>query len=303
MLLIDGVKYELWTPSDERNEFEPIVREHAQDIFGEESEYFDLKTRLESEYGKSSIPDGFVVVFGESPCWHIVEVELSKHDLHRHIVEQHSRFIMGITRAETRNRIVRAIYSEMANDNSRKQRFREAAKSDEIYPFLDEVISQPPVLTIIVEKPVKGLDEALKALSRDTISDIKVVELQTFVPEGVGSGAHAHLFAPLYNYPASACRQQGTETLGPLKHILKKNELKHRRLKISATESSLFPNVGVEFRVETDVGVFKTHVSREKPPRIRFISKWFDSHPELKIGDQLVIDVIEPMKRYRLRKA
>ena len=36
MLLIDGVKYQEWTPPNE-DEFERVVKEHAQDIFGENS--------------------------------------------------------------------------------------------------------------------------------------------------------------------------------------------------------------------------------------------------------------------------
>ncbi len=38
MLLIDGVRYEEWTPSSE-DQFEQVVKEHAQEIFGESSIY------------------------------------------------------------------------------------------------------------------------------------------------------------------------------------------------------------------------------------------------------------------------
>ena len=62
MLLIDGVKYELWTPSTE-DELEQMVKEHAQNIFGEQSIYLDIKPKLKSEVGTGSVPDGFVIVF------------------------------------------------------------------------------------------------------------------------------------------------------------------------------------------------------------------------------------------------
>ena len=81
MLLIDGVKYGEWTPATEA-EFEHIVKEHARDIFGEQSIYLDLKHKLKSESGIGSIPDGYVVVFGDEPHWHIVEVELASHPLY-----------------------------------------------------------------------------------------------------------------------------------------------------------------------------------------------------------------------------
>ena len=36
MLLIDGVRYELWTPPNE-DDFERVVKEHTQEIFSEQS--------------------------------------------------------------------------------------------------------------------------------------------------------------------------------------------------------------------------------------------------------------------------
>ncbi|MBI4267525.1 MAG: hypothetical protein HY662_01925, partial [Chloroflexi bacterium] len=79
MLLIDGVKYEEWTPPNE-DELEQIVIKHAQDIFGEDSIYFDKKQKLSSLAGVGSIPDGLVIMFGHALQWHIVEVELASHD-------------------------------------------------------------------------------------------------------------------------------------------------------------------------------------------------------------------------------
>ena len=32
----------------------------------------------------------------------------------------------------------------------------------------------------------------------------------------------------------------------------------------------------------------------------RNLREWFDSHPELKAGDKVVIKAVEPMKKYRL---
>ena len=96
MLLIDGVKYEEWVPPSE-DEFEQVVKEHAKDIFGEQSVYFDRKQKLKSLSGVGSIPDGYVITLGDSPQWHIVEVELSSHPLHDHIVSQVGRFIENST--------------------------------------------------------------------------------------------------------------------------------------------------------------------------------------------------------------
>lgn len=195
MLLIDGVKYELWTPPSE-DEFEQVVKEHTQDIFGEQSIYFDRKQKLKSLTGIGSIPDGYVIILGGSPHWHIVEVELSSHPLHEHIVSQVSKFIGGISNPSTQRGIVNAIDTEIRHDDFLTLRLRKAIESTEIYRFLADLISKPPVLTIIIEKDTPGLREAINTLKYP--QEIKVVELKTFTREGVGLRVHVHSFLPLY---------------------------------------------------------------------------------------------------------
>lgn len=305
MLLIDGVKYELWTPPSE-DEFERIVKEHAQDIFGEPSEYFG-KQKLESKLGKGSVPDGFVIMFGESPCWHIVEVELSSHDLHRHIVEQASRFIIGIRNLQTQNKIVGAIYSEIAKDDLRSLRVKKAIESAEIHRFLTDLVSKPPVLTIIIEKHTGELDEALSALAHP---QIKVVEFQTFVREGVGLGAHAHLFEPVYK-PAVHAETQPQSSQMPLGRsfeiTLKPAYIKYRYIHVPAVVKDFFPQSATMLELETDIGIIEVGFYIDPSQGLRWLQKglprWFKAHPELKDGDKLAIEVIESMKRYRLRKA
>jgi len=201
MLLIDGVKYEEWIPQGPRaeDEFEQEVKKHTQDIFGEQSIYLDRKQKLKSLSGIGSIPDGYVIIFGDSPHWHIVEVELSSHPLHEHIVSQVSKFIGGINNPNTQRGIVNAIDEEIRKDDFLTLRLRKAIEPTEIYKFLANLISKQPILTIIIEKDTEELSEALNVLR---YPQIKVVEFKTFTREGVeGLAVHAHLFEPLYQAP------------------------------------------------------------------------------------------------------
>ncbi len=194
MLLIDGVKYELWAPSTEE-ELEQMVKEHTQEIFGEQSMYLDLKQKLKSRSGIGSIPDGYVIILGDSPQWHIVEVELSSHQLHEHIVSQVSRFINGIKNPLTRAEIVGTIYAEILGDEFIKLKVKQTIGSTEIHKFLADLVSKPPILSIIIEKETQELREAISTLAHP---EIRVVEFQTFTREGLGLAVHAHLFEPLY---------------------------------------------------------------------------------------------------------
>ena len=197
MLLIDGVKYVEWTPPSE-DEFERVVKEHTQDIFGEQSIYLDRKQKLKALSGIGSRPDGYAIVFGVSLHWHIVEVELSTHPLHDHIVAQVGRFISGIGNPNIQRGIVNAMDEKIARDDFLRLKLRKAIEPTEIYRFLADLISKQPILTIIIDKDTEELREALNTLR---YPQIKVVEFQTFTREGAGFSVHAHVFEPLYRTP------------------------------------------------------------------------------------------------------
>ncbi len=295
MLLIDGVKYEKWTP-DSEDAFEQIVKEHAKDIFGEQSIYLDIKHKLRSQAGIGSIPDGYVIILGDQPHWHIVEVELSSHPLYEHIVPQVGKFINGIKNPSTQRDIVDALYQEIGSDEFLKLRLKRAIGATETYKFLADLISKSPVVTIIIEKHTEQLDQAISALAHP---QIKVVEFQTFTREEVGLPVHAHLFEPLYPVlspppPSPTLSGDRVETTLQAWHI------KYGYIGIP-TRKDLFPDSETRLRLETNIGVVEANFI----PRYSRVAlgRWFKAHPELKVGDKLVIEVIEPMKRYRLKVA
>jgi hypothetical protein len=312
MLLIDGVKYVEWTPTSE-GEFERMVEEHAKDIFGEHSIYLE-KHRLRTKSGIGSIPDGYVIVFGDQPQWHIIEVELSTHPLYEHIVPQISKFINGIKNPSTQRDIVDTLYREVDSDDFLKLRLKKTMGTTETYKFLSDLVSKPPVITIIIEKHTGELDEAVGALAH---SQIKIVELQTFAREGIGLGVHAHLFEPLFKTPSEkpVTWQIPEASLGDKMLIdVKPAHINYEYLPIFHNYRGLFPGFKIPFKLETDIGMIETDVYAVEPKRWREgdmnsgacfykgLSRWFKAH-RLKPGDKLIIEVIDPMKRYRLKIA
>ena len=203
-LLIDGVRYKLWTPDLEKD-LEKHVKEHSKDIFGEDSIYFDIKQKIKSPAGIGSIPDGYVITLGDTPCWYIVEVELSSHPLYDHIVPQMTKFINGIGNASSQREIVNTIDERVKEDEILKACIKQRIGTIEIHKFLSSLISNAPILAIIIEKETEQLQEVSKLLSGlevpttpPTKIEAKVVEFRTFQREGVGLAVHAHLFEPLY---------------------------------------------------------------------------------------------------------
>lgn len=190
MLLVDGVKYELWTPSNEA-EFEQVVKEHAQDIFGKQSIYLDLKQKLKSVSGIGSIPDGYALILADKPSWYIVEVELSRHDVHAHIVPQVIKFVAAIKNPSNRKAIVDAIYERVSEEQELKQRVKSKV-STEIYKFLTSLIDQQPRLAIVINQKTEQLSEALEGLKLEP----QVIELRTLVSRRDLS-RRAYLFEPV----------------------------------------------------------------------------------------------------------
>lgn len=191
-LLIDGVKYTLRAYEDE-DELEGIVEEHARDIFGPDCLYFNLKRRISSRAGVISIPDGYVLDFPQS-SWYVVEVELSSHPLHDHIVPQVSKFVSGLDSASTRARIVGSLYDQTSENPLLMAEAKAQVAPAELYKSLSDLLGKDPTLVIVIDEVSPELAEVVKVLPLET----RVVEVQTFEREGVGLAVHAHLFEPIY---------------------------------------------------------------------------------------------------------
>ena len=81
---------------------------------------------------------------------------------------------------------------------------------------------------------------------------------------------------------------------------------KSKRIDIPSDKRNFFPADGVTFSLQTDIGEFKTSIRRghslsDKIDHIHGVSRWFNAHPELKKGDKVIIEVIKPGEKYRLK--
>jgi len=308
LIVIDGARYELWTPPSE-DEFERMVKEHSQDIFGEQSIYFDTKQKLKSLSGIGSIPDGYVLSFQEPPCWYICEVELHTHSLYEHIVPQVTKFINGVKSFETQREIINALDREISGDPLKEAQVINKTGSREVYRFIANLISKPPVLAILIDQITNELGEVCDSLP----IEVKVVEFQTFVREGVGLAVHAHLFEPLYKpvIPIKPYLPLETGQGGNFVVSLQPAFPKYPLIPIRREHRRLFPGFKEPFILETDQGNIKTWVAGGKNAvrgnadagaYLRAgIPEWYSKyHPELGGGSKVRIRVVEPMKKYRL---
>ena len=297
MLIIDGAKYEAWIPEKEVEEFQPIIKEHVQDIFGNKSKYIEAR-RLKSKAGIGSVPDGFVIIFGDSPQWHIVEVELSSHQLYDHVVNQVGRFINGIKNPVTQKNIIDTIYQEITGSKISKAEVEEAIGSGEIHKFLTDLISLPPILTIIIEKKTQELEEAINLLK---YSPIKIVEFRTFVREGVGLSVHAHLFEPTYA-PLSLPLPPPVIPVDTMEIKIWPAYIKYAYIGIWKKFRHLFPDFGATVEITTDDGeTFVAEVGNSSGSMELWCPRdLYEKDPDLKDGNKILITPIKEKRKYHL---
>lgn len=175
MLIVDGVEYRPWTPSNEEA-FESYIEAHSKRIFGEDSLYFPVKTKLKSLGGIGSIPDAYVVTLSKPHKWFIIEVELSSHPVFDHIVPQLHKFVQGLN-PDSRKNLVRIIYDEITGDSVLQAHVRKHIGTGEIYRFLSETIDKAPELVVIIDEKTRELEEACRSIP---IDNKHVVEFKVF---------------------------------------------------------------------------------------------------------------------------
>jgi hypothetical protein len=322
MLLIDGARYYLWTPTKEEEEFHPIIKEHYKEVFGKQSLYLPIEEFLISQAGRGAMIDGIAVVFSEKPEMYVVEVELSSHDLDRHIVEQVNRFVRALKNSDNRKRIADDIEAKIRSNPMDEAFVKQEIGTKEIYKFILDLVSQPLKIVIIIENKDAKLIEACENL---TISPL-VKELKTFVREGAPL-VHAHLFEPIYTIAESSATETGkpsTQVEKPGTHIsdVKSGDRLDLELRVpSARKFALFyltkkdrrffPGYKVDFVLETDIGDIKTRVTSAKAGTQigdldagaiiqGGLKQWYRRHPEVTVGRKVRFECIEPYKKYKL---
>lgn len=184
ILLMDGVKYEEWTPPS-HDELEEMVKEHHREIFGEGSLYFDVKHKLRGG-SLGAIPDAYCLTFAPDTMW-VIEVERSAPGCYDHIVAQLSRFMNGLAEPQAQRELRDALLGSL--DQQAKDRLR--GRAGELHPWLEQRISAPSLL-IATEK---ATDEIRRA-SRGPHFQAKVLEFATFRRQGA-EAVHIHQFEPL----------------------------------------------------------------------------------------------------------
>jgi predicted transport protein len=194
-LIIDGIKFNLWKPTKEVEEFHPIIKKLAKEIFGQDTVYLDSAITLKSLTGLGAEPDGFVIDPAKKELY-IVEIELSDHDPYKHINDQLTRFINSMDNQQTKNDIVESLFDGINNNKTLRDYFSERI-DENLHRWLFKLLNQShqsPKIVVVIEEKTDKVIEACKILTRSF--DTKILEVQTYRREDAPS-VYAYLFETL----------------------------------------------------------------------------------------------------------
>lgn len=162
-------------------EFERMIVEHVESIFGKDGIYFDIKKKIGASKKGATIPDGYYLdlTFHNAPCLFLVEVELNSHDVYGHIGEQILRF--GISSDSDKYKMKNLLLADIDRDENKKLKLEQyfaGSKYNNINELLDKVIyDTKPAAIIVIDEATEELYKVLGQLTMRT----DIIEAQTYI--------------------------------------------------------------------------------------------------------------------------
>lgn len=164
------------------NEFEKLIIQNSNQIFGSNSVYIDVKKRIESD-NIVTIPDGYLIDFSfeSNPHLYIIENELARHDPYKHIGQQLLKFAISY---KASGRKIKGFLLEtiLKNESISKivNRGLKKAGYRNIDAFLEHLIFEKSVAAVvIIDEITSDLENVLTQLAMKT----DIIEFQTYIFE------------------------------------------------------------------------------------------------------------------------
>lgn len=173
-------------------DFEKVIIDNAEAIFGKDGIYFDLKKLIGKPKKGAAIPDGYYLdlTFHDAPRLYLVEVELARHDVYGHIREQILRF--GISTETDKYKMKRILLSAINHDEEKQKKLDEYfsnSKYNNVNELLDKVVfDNKPSAIIVIDTAAEELYNVLGQLTMSA----EVIEVQSLVC----GDKKLHLFTP-----------------------------------------------------------------------------------------------------------
>ncbi len=164
---------------EKESDFEKVVVELSEQIFGSESIYLDIKKKVRGG-DITTIPDGYVLDLADpmNPSLYVIENEIVSHDPFKHIGIQLLKFA---TSFDDGKQVIRNFLMEEISKNSTYLKKLENACSNSqhrnIDNFLDVAVFKKFKAIVVIDEARPELHNVIEKIN----ADISVIELKTFI--------------------------------------------------------------------------------------------------------------------------
>jgi predicted transport protein len=169
VVILNDEVYNLYSYKLEE-ELEKLAIEHTAELFGKNTHFFNVKRKIVSKSGIGSTPDGYLVDLTNDKFF-IIEVELSSHDIVRHVMNQLSRFKMAMDNSEARYELAKFLASTTDTVKNRNK------VSD--MDYLARIIGKGVGIFIIIDSISEQLNEVVEYLAKDG-TDVRAIPFETY---------------------------------------------------------------------------------------------------------------------------
>jgi len=213
VLYVNGKRF-TESPFQNEEEFERLVVENAEILFGEKSLYIDLKSRVEGRALGAAIPDGLLIDFRdpENPEFYLVEIELARHDFYKHIFPQITKFFAFFKNPKSRAELVEKTFTVINSDPNMRAKFNQMIGGKEIYKSLKDIIENSQNILIIIDNEKPEFDEVMETYTDTWDKMVKVMIIKRYNANGSVILAVSPDFEELLEQPIEEEEEGGEES-------------------------------------------------------------------------------------------
>ena len=185
VLYVNGKRF-TESPFQNEEEFERLVVENAEILFGEKSLYIDLKSKVEGRALGAAIPDGLLIDFRdpENPEFYLVEIELARHDFCKHIFPQITKFFAFFKNPKSRAELVEKTFTVINSDQNMRTKFNQMIGGKEIYKSLKDIIENSQNILIIIDDEKPEFDEVMETYTDTWDKIVQVMIIKRYRADG-----------------------------------------------------------------------------------------------------------------------
>ena len=177
-MIIAGSKKLKKVNFENEEELEKVVKDFYENLFGEYSIYLPQRYVITAG-GFGSVPDAFVLNFKER-SWYIVEIELARHGVWSHIVQQATKHLVAVRNSEIRRKLIDMFMREVKESNDLKRKFAELGIDEiGIREVIEDIIERPVILAI----PIDFIPADLKDWASVLKNEVRLIEIEKYVDE------------------------------------------------------------------------------------------------------------------------